>query len=283
MKDYVAENERILNEWREKYVKENQKKYPKCPNLGDYFANDGIMFKGNFECEQMKGENEDIQFRRWKRTSNGEENMLWAKAPLRVLFITKDQNTQGDIAWDVRSETYRYISEKYKPDEMWLDTKSAFNRNLVYTLYGIFKTTADQPLGYNEFTNKEALAFVDNQIFARINCKKEVGEEKCGSAVLRKAINHDMELLKQQIVNLDADIFVCCGLMSFIPNLINSMGYNFKEQDDDKWIYYDLDNNKLIINSYHLSYSGFDYNGLITAYSKFQKKHPDFINSHRKE
>ena len=61
------------------------------------------------------------------------------------------------------------------------------------------------------------------------------------------------------------------------------MGYNFKEQDDDKWIYYDLDNNKLIINSYHLSYSGFDYNGLITAYSKFLKKHPDFINSHRKE
>ena len=42
MKDYVAENERILNEWREKYVKENQHLYPDCPNLGDYFANDGI-------------------------------------------------------------------------------------------------------------------------------------------------------------------------------------------------------------------------------------------------
>ena len=107
---------------------------------------------------------------RWKRNCNGEENTLWANAPMRVLYLTKDQNSYGDVAWDVRSESFRYRDENYKPDEMWLDTSVTFYRNLVYSLYGILKTTIDQPMGYNDFTDKDALTFVDKQIFARINC-----------------------------------------------------------------------------------------------------------------
>lgn len=288
MKDYVAENQRILDRWRNEYVKRNKTDWPGYFNLHEYFAPDGIMYKGEFLGEERyfknEQENEETFYRvfRWVRIPCGEENDLWANAPLRLLFLTKDQNTGDNPAWDVRSESYRYISEKYKPEEMWLDTSNAFNRNLVYTLYGILKTTVDHPMGYNDFTDKDALFFADKQIFARINCKKEVGEEKCDNAVLNKAINNDKDILKEQVLNLDADIFVCCGLMSFMPNLLNNMGYHFKEQDDDKWIYYDLEDNKLAINSYHLSYSGFKYEGLISAYHEFLKKHPDFIKSHRK-
>ena len=286
MKDYVAENERILNDWRKKYVEENQSLYPTCPNLGEYFAPDGIMFKGDFRCDYWEEENGNKRFRRWMRKPSGEENPLWANAPLRLLFLTKDQNTGEDNpAWDVRSETFRYLSEKYKPEELWIDSSPGlFFKKLVHTLYGILKTTAGQPMDNNGFTDKDALSFADDQIFARINCKKEVGGGDCKPAVLKKALDCDWnkKFLKQQILNLDADIFVCCGLMSFMPNLLNDIGYHFEPQDDDKWIYYDTEENRLAINSYHPSYSGFDYNDLIIAYSKFLKNHPDFTKSHRK-
>lgn len=287
--DYVKENERILKKWCEKYIKENLPLYPKCPNLGEYFAKDGIMFKGDFKSDYWEEETGNKRFRRWMRNPSGEENHLWANAPLRLLFLTKDQNTGEDNpAWDVRSETFRYLSEKYNPEELWIDSSPGlFFKKLVYTLYGILNTTADQPMN-NGFTDKDALSFADDQIFARINCKKEVGGSDCKPAVLKKALDCDWnkKFLKQQILNLDADIFVSCGLMFFMPSLLNDMGYHFKPQDNDNWIYYDSDRNKIAINSYHLSYSGFNYNNLISAYQDFLKKlyideHIDFTKSHR--
>jgi hypothetical protein len=80
MKDYVAENERILNEWRESNEKIGEKK----------FACDGIMYRG--EADQTERYESD----------NKQENKMWNEAPLRVLFLTKDQNAGGYDAWDVR-------------------------------------------------------------------------------------------------------------------------------------------------------------------------------------
>lgn len=288
MKNYVAENKRILKEWRNAYVNNNQSKYPDCTNLHEYFTPDGIMFKGEFLPDRRNYSDGKSVFR-WKRNCSGEENTLWANAPMRVLYLTKDQNSYGDVAWDVRSESFRYRDENYKPDEMWLDTSVTFYRNLVYSLYGILKTTIDQPMGYNDFTDKDALTFVDKQIFARINCKKEVGNDKCPDDVLLDAINRDKSFLERQINGLDADIFVCCGYSQSIPdtgnrmlNLLNTIGYHFKPQDEEKWIFYDSDKNKVAINSYHLSYLRFDYVGMISAYHEFLKKHPAFTDSHRK-
>lgn len=288
MKNYVAENERILKEWRNAYVNNNQSKYPDCTNLHEYFTPDGIMFKGEFLPDRRNYSDGKSVFR-WKRNCSGEENTLWTKAPLRVLFLTKDQNSNEDIAWDVRSESFRYRDENYKPKEMWLDTGVAFYRNLVYSLYGILKTTIDQPQDYNNFTDEDALSFVDKQIFARINCKKEVGNDKCPDDVLLDAINRDKSFLERQINNLDADIFICCGYSQSIPdtgnrilNLLNSIGYHFKPQDEEKWIFYDLDKNKVAINSYHLSYLRFDYVGMISAYHEFLKRNPAFTDSHRR-
>ena len=288
MKNYVAENERILKEWRNAYVNNNQSKYPDCTNLHEYFTPDGIMFKGEFLPDRRNYSDGKSVFR-WKRNCCGEENTLWANAPMRVLYLTKDQNSYGDVAWDVRSESFRYRDENYKPDEMWLDTGVAFYRNLVYSLYGILKTTIDQPQDYNNFTDKDALSFVDKQTFARINCKKEVGNDKCPDDVLLDAINRDKSFLERQINNLDADIFICCGYSQSIPdtgnrilNLLNSIGYHFKPQDEEKWIFYDLDKNKVAINSYHLSYLRFDYVGMISAYHEFLKRNPAFTDSHRR-
>lgn len=218
---------------------------------------------------------------------NGKENELWSKAPLRILYLTKDQNTGDDVAWDVRSESFRYADEKYRPTGMWLDTKTTFFRNLVYSLYGIGNTTAEKIA--IDFTNEKALEYADKHIFARINCKKEVGGATCSNDILRKAIESDNKYLKQQIDNLDADILVCCGYSqsiektgSLILNFLNDNGYNFVPVVDE-WIYYYEKENKIAINSWHLSdFRRFDYSEMVLKYHEFLKKHPDFIKSHRK-
>lgn len=277
MKDYVAENERILNKWRNQL------------NQYEYFAPDGIMYKGEFRGAYKYYEKGEYKFR-WMRIPSGRENILWTNAPLRVLFLTKDQNTSGDTAWDVRSETYWAADENVTPEERGID-KSRFNSNLVYILYGILNTTADKQVGYKDAA-KEALSFVDEQIFARINCKKEVGGGKCENYDLQKAIDRDLKLLKEQILNLDADIIICCGYSENIEDsgnlLLNFLKqacyYNLKKQDDDSWIYYDDKQNKIAINNWHLSArinSENWYDQLIDAYYRFLKEHPDFSKSHR--
>lgn len=284
--DYVAENERILNKWCKKYVEENQPLYPRCPNLDEYFAKDGIMFMGEIVDEPKVYPNGEHTFR-WKRKESGMENELWSKAPLRILYLTKDQNTGNDVAWDVRSESFRYADEKYKPADMWLDTTVTFFRNLVYSLYGIGNTTAERTA--IDFTNEKALEYADKHIFARINCKKEVGGATCSNAILKKAIERDDKYLKQQIDNLDADILICCGYSqsiektgSLILNFLNDNGYNF-QQEIDEWIYYDKEKNKIAINSWHLSdFRRFDYSEIVLKYHEFLKKHPTFTESHRK-
>lgn len=290
MKDYVGENERILNEWRKSYVDANQKFYPNCSNLGDYFANDGIMYKGELKEETRKYGN-GVSLFRWRREPSKKENEMWENAPLRVLFLTKDQNTCDDVAWDVRSESFRYPQKEYKK---YLDTKNIFYRNIAYSLYGIMSTSATFMVSYENIEDDKVVQLLEKSIFARINCKKEVGYSSCSNSTLKDAIDNDSEFLKQQILNVDADIFVCCGYSNKVEqsgnimlNFLNTIGYNFKRLEEKNmggWIYYDNENNrnKIAINSYHPSFPGFDYNGLIFAYSEFLKKHPDFTQSHRK-
>lgn len=89
MKNFVAENDCILEEWRNAYVNNNQSEYPDCTNLHEYFTPDGIMFKGDFLPDRRNYSDGKSVFR-WKRNCSGEENTLWTRAPLRVLFLTKD-------------------------------------------------------------------------------------------------------------------------------------------------------------------------------------------------
>ena len=286
VKDFVGENERILERWRKDYVQRNQDLYPNCQNLGDYFTPDGIMYKGQIKDTIVDYGDGKTGFR-WERKPSGLENELWANAPIRILYLTKDQNTGGCEAWDVRGETFRYPDKDCPPEEMYLFTQNIFFRNLVYSLFGIMNTTHIQMQEY-DFTNEDALRFVDNLTFARINCKKEVGGDRCSNNLLRDAIDNDARFLKEQIDNLKADIFVCCGYSKSISgtgnlmlNFLNTIDdYHFESEIGD-WIYYDKANNRVAINSYHLSYPGFNYNGMISAYHEFLKKHPTFLESHR--
>ena len=283
MKDYVGENQRILDEWRKKFIDElgaeNEWK----------FAPDGIMNKGEFSSPDENGVI-------WREQSNPEgtiENNLWENAPLRVLFLTKDENLYDDsiVAWDVRRETFHAKNSELSENRA---SGSFFYKNEANILYGILNTSPTNMVGFEEFSINDAVKFSDDKIFARINCKKEGGEETIENSKLYDVINKDHYILKDQILNLDADIFVCCGNQDDKNPALDFLYEIYK----DEFVYcdygtkkgtaahYNEKRNKLALDVYHLAYSrnGGEiarYYEAVGAYYQFIKKHPKFIESHR--
>jgi hypothetical protein len=257
MINFVAKNERILKEWR----KNNEE-------LGEYnFADDGIMYRGKTK---------EFNYGTERFSDQKQENKMWNDAPLRILFLTKDQNAGGDDAWDVRGETGKL--------------SYAFFRNLMYQLYGLVNTKPGYKADY-EFTNEQAIELYNSFPIARINAKKEAGVNSVSNNTLRFYLERDGEFLKKQILNLDADIIVCCGYSEHIEesgnlllNFLKRECYNNLDNKDDDWMYYDKEKNKLAINNWHFSARRSSeewYDQLTKAYLRFLKKHPNFINSHR--
>lgn len=263
--NFVEKNDSILQKWKEQIEKfgEDPKK----------FASDGIMFRGEID-QYFADENE-----RWSNPKK--ENELWENAPIRYLFLTKDQNAGDDDeakAWDVRGETGR--SNKDSSSIRYL-----FYRNLMYILYGLINST-DALCGYEDFTNEQAIQTYDSAPLARINVKKQAGGSSIDNKKLKEHIERYKEFLVEQITALDADVLICCGYSesiedtgNIILNFLNKEIYNFTKINE--WIYYDDKTKKVAINAWHLSYRGVKqkdfFEGLVTAYHKFIIEHPDFI------
>ena len=263
MKNYVEENERILEKWRKRNEERGE----------NNFADDGIMYRGLIK---------EYDYGTERFSDKEQENKMWNDAPLRILFLTKDQNAGGYDAWDVRGETG--------------NLSYAFFRNLMYQLYGLVNTTPEHKADY-KFTNEQAIELYSTFPIARINAKKEAGTSSISNYTLRDYIERDKDLLKEQILNLDADIIVCCGYSKYIEDsgslLLNFLkrecygGLDNKDDswiDDDGWIYYDKKNNKIAINNWHFSAmknSEEWYNSVTTAYQIFLSTHPGFTKSHR--
>lgn len=263
MKDYVAKNEEILKRWEEE-MKKN----------GEFnFAPDGIMYRGEFERYEKGSERFESE--------KGIENKEWAKSSPRILFLTKDQNTRGDGAWDVRGETGRTFEESLK-------IRSSFHRSLMYQLYGIVNTTPKRKAGSPE-NERTLIDLYDSYIHARINAKKEGGMASIKNPALVKYMNQYKDLLVEQIKNLDADIFICCGYSDYVEktgnvilNFLNDNLYSFEKVNN--WISYDKTKNKIAINTWHLSarYSYKDiYEEMTQAYYDFLVAHPDFLEKIR--
>ena len=261
MMNFVEKNDSILQKW-----KEHNEKVEKTINQEDpKFASDGIMFRGEIDQNE--------------RYSNPEkENELWENAPIRYLFLTKDQNAGGEEAWDVRSEIGRSNKDS-------CSIRYQFYRNLMYILYGIINSE-DILCGYEDFTNEQAIQTYDSAPLARINVKKQAGGSSIDNKTLKTYIERDKEFLIEQITALDADVLICCGYSdsiedtgNIILNFLNKEIYNFTRINE--WIYYDDKTKKVAINAWHLSYRGVSqqefFEGLVSAYHQFVIKHPDFI------
>ena len=270
MKDYVKTNQEILNEWQEEFIKDGGNQ--------DLFCFDGIMFRG--EAERDAANN-------WVHKEGVNDNTLWANAPVRILYLTKDQNTTEDAgAWDIRQESYHNPNSEYKDYILWC--KYAFHRKLVRSLYGLIKTKPETFIQYEDIDDSEALKYSDEYPYARINCKKEAGGSNCPNNILKESMEKYSSLLTRQISNLEADIFICCGNQNDnneILNFLNSHGYNFEWTDKDSYdVHYDSKKNIIAIDTYHLSSRHGNiahYNDIVFTYYEFLKKHPDLKKTHR--
>ncbi|MBR0497488.1 MAG: hypothetical protein IJJ78_00215 [Paludibacteraceae bacterium] len=273
-KNYVEENEKILDAWEQEYKNRGK-------NI--CFSRDGIMFRGLFE--NIEGY--------WVR-ERGNENELWSKSPVRILYLTKDQNAgeDHDDYWDCRASTFHRRFSK-KEDDVLCDV-TAFNTNFSKSLYGLATTTPDKMVEYDDIDEKEVVKVCDEYPYAQINCKKEAGGAKCSDAVLDAAMKEYAPFLKQQILNLDADIIVCSGGWrgnaneDVMVNFLNSIGYNFeRDKDCGNYVFhYDETHNKVAISAYHLGFFAYGrkqmYDDIVKTYYLFLQKYPDFIKSHRK-
>ena len=274
--DFVGKNQEILDKWRTKYPLKKQGK----------FAEDGIMNKGDFYLDPLMGY---ACFR--SPSKDGIENILWAKAPLRVLFLTKDENISSTgIVWDVRKETFHQKGTRIDQN---LITDNPFYRNQANILYGILHTRAENMVGFHEFSYEDALKISDDVIFARINCKKEGGGKTIADEKLDKEIRQYFDDLKDQILKLDADIIICCGhqqeknvilnaLYDIYPNEFQYVNLGFGKGTG---LHYNEAKNILAIDAYHLAYltggEELRYYEVVGAYYEFLKQYPEFAKSHR--
>lgn len=265
MRNYVESNQSILYEW--------QSLYEKNGGDGDSFCFDGLMFRGKKSRDECN---------HWIHECGDKDNELWNKVPIRVLYLTKDQ---PKAAWDLRKEAYHHPNSEYDDNKLW--RRYAFHRNLVRSMYGLIKTTPESFMEFEDIDESKALKFSDTYPYARINCKKEAGNDDCQNGVLIESMEKYSELLIKQISNLDADIIICCGHQqneNVILKFLNTHGYNFEETDKDSDVYYDSKRNKIAIDAYHLSfcYNEKDYyNEIVKTYYEFIRSHPAFIQSHR--
>ena len=278
--NYVESNQDILNRWKAKFCEDKSKDSEyEGYEPAKYFAEDGIMYRGELTYLPKTHEDGNTTYR-WAHACNGNENALWEAAPLRVLYLTKDQNTSGCETWDVRSESYRYLAPNATENDL---STVRFHVNLVYSLYGLLKTTPERMMGFEDFTDAEALKLSEEAIYARINCRKEYGLESCSDERLSTAINTYKDYLREQVCNLDADLFICCGSHNDKNIILENL--NAFYDNKFKWIgyatWYNEEDNKVAIDSYHLSYmKGVyqqRYEDIVKTYFDFLKYHPDFL------
>jgi hypothetical protein len=230
------------------------------------FCEDGLLYRGeNWEKE--------VDGKCYYGKSCGNEEIMWLDAPKRIVFLLKDtnKNPNCDIREFCPGATGK-IGLHYK--------------NLAYWVFGLlaFDETKDAP-DFNTLDFwEEVYPVFDKKPFAIVNCKKESGGASIPNEVLLKHINDYAPFIKEQIFILDPDIIVCGGGMNCIKDFVTEKIYPDSVKINN-WIYYDKENNKVVINSFHPNYhymsTSAKYSEMMSAYKEFLEQYPDFRKNSR--
>ena len=234
-------------------------------NPEEDFAYDGILFRG--ELELLNG--------CWIRHS-GNETELWNSAPCRLLILTKDTTRDGGQE-DVREETAlkNNIGERK-------EAAAGIYRNLTLWSYALLNavqggeiTEYDRTPNWDELREHYASAPI-----ARVNCKKEIGENSCPNNLLKAHIERYADLLEEQIKMYDADIILCCGGSGIIKDFVKEAYLTDLEQfSDSGWVNFSPSTKKIVIDSFHPMVREVRqniYEEMMTDLKLFLDTHPEY-------
>ncbi|MGZ2371715.1 hypothetical protein ACXR6G_18195 [Ancylomarina sp. YFZ004] len=222
------------------------------------FCRDGLLYKG--KTRSTIGSDSKTY---WGRAS-GNENELWHNSNKKIVFLTKDTNSNPN-------QDYRE----------WLGRQGEgiithkFFKNIALWLYGLI--SIDEKGNYSPF--EEAVigenytrAFDENP-FCIINAKKESGSSTIDNADLLYHANLSATFLKEQFEILNPNIIVCGGGQGAVLKIAREIIYpelNF--QKINNWIYFNPETQKVLIDSYHpsamISYDEL-YLGMMNSYKDF--------------
>lgn len=222
---------------------------------------DGILYKGPTKLTP-----EGIRYR--EQSKDNSEYTIWSSSKLRLCFVTKDQNSQGD-PWDSRGE--------------FPNVRYAFNRNLLSFTWAILNTTGTFIPSY-DFSWDDAQQLLLRSAVAHIHAVKRPGNASISNAALRKYLQRDSALLLEQLNGLNPNVLVCCGYSESIEEsgnlILNTLNQAYSFQQVNDWIWYSQEKKIIAINSYHLSVRMKGetlFNGLCDALNDFIAKYPDFL------
>lgn len=262
--DYAKKNQQILDEWHSASLMNDEDK-----NLP--FVSDGLFYRGEIYY------NNGI----WMRKS-ANESELWNHAFPRIMLITKDYNdTDGHTAddnLDLRHETLR---ENSSGRDNILTSQLQFHNNIMFHVFGLGNYKDGHCPTWEALDYDESRRYYESCPLVRINVKKQAGKGNVSDSTIKKYIDRYRPYLNQQISLFDADIIVCYGSVIF-DHVINEFFPDIKMSEEDPWVYFSEEQQKVIVNSYHPSVRSSTikednfYTYPINEFEQMMHDHPDF-------
>lgn len=221
----------LFAEWRKRSVANGD---------GNELAPDGLLYRGRFVYNDGY----------WSREP-GNEDVIWERAKRRVLILTKDLNDEE--AWDIRAETGRNNFS----GENNVVVSAPFYKNLMRWVYGLLTIDANgHAKSFAEIDSQGVYQpFYDQAPVARVNCKKQVGKSSIETSVLKSYMERYKDLLVKQIAAYDANILLCCGASEAIKDFV-AEHYLTDLVKLNNWVYYSPQTHKMVIDSWHPTYTG---------------------------
>lgn len=241
--DYHKLENELFEEWRRQSIANGD---------GDEIAPDGLLYRGRFTYNDGY----------WSREP-GDEAATWAQARRRVMILTKDLNDEA--AWDLRRETGR---KNFSGEDNAI-VSAPFHKNLMRWVYGLLTIDSDgRAKPFSEIDRQEVYQpFYDRAPVVRINCKKQAGTSSISPAALRAFMERYRALLLRQIGIYDANILLCCGGSGAIKDFV-AMNYLTDLVQINGWAYVSPSRKKLVIDSWHPSYTGDTHEKMYTDMMK---------------
>jgi len=253
--NYQNELDALFSEWKDKSLQDGLKS----------FCADGLMNKGLIKVVYSKNE------KYWIR-QRGNENELWNNAPKRIMFLNKDLPNESEDGQDIREWIFRQHET---------DITHHHYKNISLWLYGLLNVDSNNtPPKFNIVNDKLLYSkFMDDTPIAYVNCKKESGKTSISNKKLIEHINLYQTFIIKEINILNPDIIVCGGGSGVIKDFLIKNVYK-ESLKINNWFYYNLEQDKLIIDSFHPSYFGLSqeeiYNRMMENYCDFLNKFPNF-------